>query len=328
MNIRQITSALTKPRIIAPTVFMAVATGKTMLDYEKAKPEKKRRILAKDSAMLFGSLAGFMLMNPLTRRLCKNPNINKSVINSTQYILTQTVSAVLNTLAGITGAVCANELVHKYVLNRPAFTPDVKPENKTNTPASSGAPLFVQSNVFKNFNYVNQSAQYTAGALLSLPSVSNFTTAPLIALTGMSVANTNGYNNKIKRTAKELIANSLIPTVLVSTVSLMVNNKKGVIKYPALLGALATGSFAGNMLAKRYQEKLYETIDSIDFQNINFKRAFKARSKSEKTNISYSQQPQELCGKCAGGTFDIETLPPAPLMAGTEATGGMFYERG
>lgn len=283
MNIKHITSALTKPRILAPTVFMAVATGKTMLDYEKAKPEKKRVILAKDSSMLLGSLAGFLLINPLTRRLCKNSNINKSIVNNTRYVFAQSVSAMLNTLAGIAGAVCGNELVHKYVLNRPYFAPKTPKDVQAQAlQAAAGNPLFIQSKVFKNFNYVNESAQYTAGALLSLPYVSNFTTAPLIALTGMSVANTHGYSNKVKRTAKELIANSLIPTILVSAVSLMVNNKKGFIKYPSLLGALITGSVAGNLLAKRYQDKLYETIDSIDFQNINFKRAFKARAQSEK----------------------------------------------
>ena len=38
MNIKRIATALTRPRVLAPTVFLAVGTGKTMLDYEKAKP--------------------------------------------------------------------------------------------------------------------------------------------------------------------------------------------------------------------------------------------------------------------------------------------------
>ena len=113
--------------------------------------------------------------------------------------------------------------------------------------------------------------------MLSLPGMSVFTAVPMIALTGMSVAKLDGYNNKIKRTSKELIANSLIPSLLVAGVSLAVENKKNYIKYPALLAALIGGAYAGREVADLYQDKLDETIDSIDFQNIDFKRAFKGR---------------------------------------------------
>lgn len=283
MNIRNVATIITKPRIITPTVFLAVGTGKTLLDYEKSKPDNKKRLLAKNTAMLCGSLAGFLAMNPVSRLICKMPSSPKTIINSTRYIATQSIAGVLNTFAGILGAVIANEFIHKLLLNKSCFSKKpIADNNLKNTPEQQkNTGLFAQSNVFKNFNYVNQPAQYTAGALLSLPTVSAFTTAPMIALTGISVANTKGYNNKIKRTAKELITNSLIPTVLVSATSLLVNKKKGYIKYPALLSALTTGSFIGNILAKRYQDKLFETIDSIDFQNINFKRTFRARPSQE-----------------------------------------------
>ena len=86
MNVRpqKLATILTKPRILVPTVFMAVGTGKTMLDYEKAKPEKKRRIFAKDSAMLLGSLGGFLLMKAPAKWLCgKESNIPKNILQST-----------------------------------------------------------------------------------------------------------------------------------------------------------------------------------------------------------------------------------------------------
>lgn len=279
MNIKQVTSVLTRPRILAPTVFLAVGTGKTLLDYEKAKPEKKKRVLAKDSAILTGSLAGFLMINPFTRMLCQNPNIKKALLKNTHYVLTQSIAGVLNTFAGIAGAVCGNELVHKYVLNRPYFQPA---QNTAPITVTNENKFFMESNVFKNFNYVNKTAAQTAGAVLSLPNMSHFT-APMIALTGMSVAKTDGYNNKIKRTAKELIANSLIPTFVVSAASLLVNNQKNYVKYPVLTGALAAGAYAGTKLAEQYQDKLDETIDSIDFQNINFKSAFKGNH--EKNSI-------------------------------------------
>lgn len=281
MNIKHVTSVLTRPRILAPTVFLAVGTGKTLLDYEKAKPQRKKRIMAKDSAILAGSLAGFLLINPFTRMLCQNPNVKKAMLKNTHYVITQSIAGVLNTFAGIAGAVCGNELVHKYVLNKKYFQLPQKTDSKVE---SNQNKFFLESDVFKNFNYVNKTAAQTAGAVLSLPNMSHFT-APMIALTGMSVAKTDGYNNKIKRTAKELIANSLIPTFVVSAASLLVNNQKNYVKYPVLTGALAAGSYAGTKLAEQYQDKLDETIDSIDFQNINFKSAFKGNHEKNSTDV-------------------------------------------
>lgn len=289
MNVRpqKLATILTKPRILVPTVFMAVGTGKTMLDYEKAKPEKKRRIFAKDSAMLLGSLAGFLLMKAPAKWLCgKESNIPKNILQSTSYVIKQSVAGALSTLGGIVGAVCGNEVVHKFVLDKPYFNekPKVEPQEETANKKTgkedakakdSFDKFFAENKVFEKFNYANKHAAQTAGFFLSLPGVSNFSAPPMIALTGMSVAKMEGYNNKIKRTSKELIANCLIPSLLVSAVSLAVSKKTGYIKYPAILASLVAGSFAGTKLADLYQNKLDETIDSIDFQRITFKRNVK-----------------------------------------------------
>ena len=273
MNVRKVTNFLSKPSILAPTVFLAVGTGKTFLDYEKAKPEKKRRTLIKDAAILSGAAAGFMLLNPLSRKICKNNPINNSLIKNTKYILSQSCAAVINTLAGILGAVFANKLVYKFVLNKPYFnTPTEKDTIKPNNVNDIFYNLFfTESGVFNKFNYINKPAKQTAGAILSLPNMSYFS-APLVALTGMSIAKEEGYNKQMKLTAKELIANCLVPTFLVSTISILVFNKKNYIKYPALLAGLIAGSYAGNKLAEKYQDKLYETIDSVHFKSINFKK--------------------------------------------------------
>lgn len=278
MNIKQVSKALTSPRFLAPTVFLAVSTGKTMHDYEKAKPSKKKSVLVKDAAMLTGSLAGFMVTNPLANALCKKNLFNKIVLKQTEYIVKQSIGAVAVTLGGILGAIGANEIAHKYILNKPYFN---EPEKKAPQVASDHKVL-IESNVFQNFNYVNEEFKRTAFTVLSLPNMSLLTAAPMLALTGMSVAKTEGYNNKIKRTAKELIANSLIPTVLISGISLAVDNKKWYIKYPGLFVALTVGSLVGRKVAEKYHDKWDDAIDSIDFKNINFKRAFKELDKAEK----------------------------------------------
>lgn len=277
MNIKQVSKALSSPRFLAPTVFLAVSTGKTMHDYEKARPSKKKTVLVKDTAMLTGSLAGFLVTNPIANALCKKNVFNKVVLKQTEYILKQTAGAVAVTLGGILGAIGANELAHKYILSKSFFKQQEIADKK-----ALEHKVLVESKVFQNFNYVNQQFKQTAFTVLSLPNMSLLTAAPMLALTGMSVAKTEGYNNKIKRTAKELIANSLVPTVLISGVSLAVDNKKWYIKYPALFVALTVGSLAGRKVAEKYHNKWDDAIDSIDFKNINFKRAIESFEKGKK----------------------------------------------
>ena len=277
MNIKQVSKALSSPRFLAPTVFLAVSTGKTMHDYEKARPSKKKTVLVKDTAMLTGSLAGFLVTNPIANALCKKNVFNKVVLKQTEYILKQTAGAVAVTLGGILGAIGANELAHKYILSKSFFKQQEIADKK-----ALEHKVLVESKVFQNFNYVNQQFKQTAFTVLSLPNMSLLTAAPMLALTGMSVAKTEGYNNKIKRTAKELIANSLVPTVLISGVSLAVDNKKWYIKYPALFVALTVGSLAGRKVAEKYHNKWDDAIDSIDFKNINFKRAIESFEKDKK----------------------------------------------
>lgn len=282
MNIKQVSKAITSPRVLAPTVFLAVSTGKTLQDYEKAKPSKKKNVLVKDTAMLTGSLLGFIATNPIAKALCNKNHFNKIVLKQTEYIARQSTGAVAVTFGGILGAVLANDFAHKFILNRPYFKKQTQQEQQTEK-----NKILFESNVFQNFNYVNKQFKQTAFTVLSLPNMSLLTAAPILALTGLSVAQTEGYNNKIKRTAKELIANSLVPTVLISATSLAVENKKWYIKYPALFGGLTVGSYAGKKFSEKYHDKWDDAIDSINLENINLKQAFNFKGinqKADKTN--------------------------------------------
>ena len=282
MNIKQVSKAITSPQVLAPTVFLAVSTGKTIHDYEKTKPSKKKSVLVKDSAMLTGSLLGFIATNPIAKALCNKNHFNKIVLKQTEYIARQTAGALIVTFGGIMGAIWANSFAHKFILNRPYF-------NKEQEQPAENSKLLFESNVFKNFNYVNNQFKQTAFTVLALPNMSLLTAAPMLALTGMSVAKTEGYNNKIKRTAKELIANSLIPTIIISAASLPVENKKWYIKYPVLFGALTAGAYAGRKVSEKYHDKWDDAIDSIDFQHINLKQAFNFKGIKNAAEVENAQ---------------------------------------
>ena len=94
----------------------------------------------------------------------------------------------------------------------------------------------------------------------------------MIALTGFSVADTKGYHNKLKKTTYELLANVLIPTIFVSATGLFVHDKKSLVKYPALFLALVGGSYAGEFVASSFKDKIYKTIDGMNFNFDNVKK--------------------------------------------------------
>lgn len=304
MKTNAIATLITKPRILGPAVFIGVGLVKTVHDYRKEKPERKKRVLLKDGAILAGSVAGFALVSPLTRLLCRTKfaemflkNVKKFVSSSaeksfqphskaslglqkllknTEHVLKESIAGTINTFAGIVGAIYSNEFMHKYVLSKPKVTDQ---STKQSEPAKHGKSIdvkskgyFQESKVFNNFNYIDKSlAKDAANSMFStLSDMPNMRVLekPMIALAGFSVANTKGYHNKFKKTSYELLANTLIPTIFVSAMTLAVEKKEPMKKYPALFAALTLGALVGAKVANKYKEKINETIDGIDMKHI------------------------------------------------------------
>lgn len=306
MKTNPVLTILSKPRVMGPAVFVAVGVAKACQDYKKEKPETKTKILLKDSAILTGSILGFALVNPMTRAFCgtkfvelfvnssknlvsrfyKLPDkgsikaIEKTekVMKNVEHVIKESAAGTINTFAGIVGAIYANELMHKYVFSNPRFLEKFasKPaniESSANQAANIERNLFFKnSSAFSSFNYVNMEfAKNTASRVFStisdVPGM-RLLEKPMIALTGFSVANTKGYHNKLKKTTYELLANTLIPTIFVTAMSLAVENKRPLIKYPALFFALTLGAAVGTKVADVYKNKINETIDSMNIDYI------------------------------------------------------------
>jgi len=268
INTKQVAKYITHPRILAPTLLIAVGAGKMLKDCNSAKPYEKKQIIIKDSAILAGSVAGFALMNPVTSLFCRKEVFINQVIKNTSYVIKQSLAATLNTFAGVVGAVFANEFVKKHVLNKVYFCPP--PVWLEDSPEKQKV-----NDIFKNFNMfpsnvATKTANRVVGNISDIPSM-RVLSSPMIALTGFSVANTDGYHNKLKKTTKELMANALIPTAFVSVASLLVANKRNIIKIPALLSALVLGSYVGMVTAEKSQRVIGEKIDSIDLNRLKLK---------------------------------------------------------
>lgn len=133
------------------------------------------------------------------------------------------------------------------------------------TSSNKGKGYFSNSNVFSKFDYsgkdvAKKAADRVVSTVSDLPEM-KILSSPMIALTGFSVANTEGYNNKIKKTSYELLANTMIPTMFVTAASLLVENKKAVVKYPSLLASLLLGAFCGKKVADSIQDDMNKKID-------------------------------------------------------------------
>jgi hypothetical protein len=276
---KPITNFISQPHKIGPVIFIATGIYKTCKDYKDAY--NKKAVLAKDAAILAGSAAAFAVIFPVTRRLCnaqfiesvaklfkknvvKNPAVDS--LKKTEYVVKECVGGVLNTLAGVLGAIYSNALMQKYVLNKPFFVKE-KPENPS--------PAVPQSRVFQRFDYINKTpVGYTVNRMFTtmsdMPDL-KLLEKPMIALTGFSVANTDGYHNKFKKTTHELLSNTLIPTFFVSVASLFTNNSKSYVKYPVLLASLLTGAVAGAKVSEKYKDKIDKKIDGMNMKYIALK---------------------------------------------------------
>ena len=265
ISLKQLSKVLTSPRVLTPAVFLGVGAGKTYRDYKKEEYPTKKQILIKDFSVLSGASAGCALAAFVFNKFFNYElfSTNKKTLKNIEYILKQSCSSVLTTLLGIGCALFLHEPIEKFLLRK------LKNKQQKEQIKKSSAPKFIsQTNVFKDFIInTNGSTVKTAEKVFTnmsdLPSMKVFS-APRVALTSFSVVETSGYDNKVKKTTKEIIANTLIPTIFVSTTSIFVNNQKGIIKYPSLLLSLITGTIAGNFVANKTEKQIDNTIDTIN----------------------------------------------------------------
>lgn len=305
-RITKFTNYITQPKIAGPAVFLGIGINKTYKDYKKAPDHQKRKTIGKDTAVLLGTTAGYMLATALSKRISKtelirdlsfyfekkgflksfknnikNETIKKAMhkteqitfssLEKTEYIVKECIGGVLSALGATIGAVYTNALANKYLLNKAFFNPPAKQDN--NPQPIKQASLTNNNPIFQKFDYINpkmatQAAYAVVGSLGDLTPF-KLLEKPLVALGGFSIANVDGYDNKLKKTSHDLLANALVPTFFVSIVSLFVKNKHPLIKYPVISTALFTGVCAGKKIADRYQKKIDEQIDKMDMKYIS-----------------------------------------------------------
>lgn len=260
---KQISTALTSPRILTPAVFLGIGAAKTFKDYQNEPAENKKQILIKDTSVLAGASAGCALSAIIFNKFFNYElfNTNKKVLKNIEYILKQTCSSVLTSLLGVSCAILLHEPVEKFIIKKLKKNIIIE-KPKENFPITNK-----QNEVFKDFIAATpQNTIKTAGKVITnisdLPSMRVFS-APMVALTSFSVANTSGYDNKVKKTTKEILANTLIPTIFVSATAIFANKQKSFIKYPSLLLSLAAGTITGNYIADKTEKHINKTVDII-----------------------------------------------------------------
>lgn len=219
------------------------------------------------------------LLNPKSTKVQKVLDLTKKTVltslETTETIFKDCIAGVLNTFFGFLGAIYSSALMKKYVLNKPFFNPEPtspKEENKT-ADQSRYNGYFQNSQVFQNFNMNSDTAKtvkHITTTVLGMPQVKIFDT-PLMAVSGISIAETKGYHNKFKKTTYSLLAYTLVPTFFYSLMTAFVKNAKPIIKYPLLIASLIGGTYAGKAIGDKYKDKIDKEIDKIDMRYIAIK---------------------------------------------------------
>ncbi len=84
-------STLTKPKYLAPVVFVAVGGRKAYTDYLSAEPDKKNKTLIKDITVLFSSAAGYAGSIAVLKKI---PNI--PIVENTARLITKGIKNIAN----------------------------------------------------------------------------------------------------------------------------------------------------------------------------------------------------------------------------------------
>lgn len=279
-------------------MFLAIGAAATIKDYHNAQENEKLKVLVKNSSMLAGSVLAFSLINPLTKafvntemvkntvkltkklvfKIAKKEITSHKVIKNTQKAIEQTekvvktsIAATVNTFAGVAGAVAGSELVSRFVLNKPFFDAlnkrKIKDDTENDNSLQNNNGFFKNTAVFNNFDYttpkiLKEASDRVFATFTDMPDV-RLLSAPMVALTGFSVAKTDGYDNKLKKTSYELLANTFVPTIFVTAASIFLEHKKPVLKYLGMFAALFVGAVAGKYAADKITPVINQKIDKF-----------------------------------------------------------------
>lgn len=189
----------------------------------------------------------------------------KYSLNSIERALKDCIGASLLTLAAFGGALGANEVLtklifrkHKNVSNseKSAITTEQLKKIAENEEKRVARYMkFVDERIAKD------SANNAFSIIIKDIPTLKMLDKPLVALAGFDIVKEKTMEDKFKKTTHDLIANTLIPTFVISIVTAITQNMHNFIRVPLVILSAVGGAFAGKHVGEDINTKFQERID-------------------------------------------------------------------
>lgn len=192
-------------------------------------------------------------------------NAVKYSLNSIERAIKDCISASLITLAAFGGGLASNSILTKFIFQKhKSYT--AKENKQTNPQNTQKEKELEQKRIARYMKYVDEkiakdSANNAFSAIIKdIPSL-KMLDKPLVALAGFDIIKEKTFEDRFKRTTHELIANTLIPTFIISIASALTQTMQNFIKVPLLFIAAVGGAYAGKHVGEKVKNKFPEHLD-------------------------------------------------------------------
>lgn len=192
-------------------------------------------------------------------------NAVKYSLNSIERAIKDCIGGALMTLSAFGGALGANEILTKLIFRKhknlnntektAITTEQLKKETEKEQKRVARYMKFVDEKIAKD------SANSAFFAIVKDIPTLNMLDKPLVALAGFDIIKEKTFEDRFKRTTHDLIANTLIPTFIISITTAITQNMHNVIRFPLIILAAVGGSFAGKHAGEKVKNNFPEHLD-------------------------------------------------------------------
>lgn len=189
----------------------------------------------------------------------------KYSLNSIERAIKDCIGAAFLTLSAFGGALGANALLTKIIFKK-RKNPEQKPEKTISQEEFKENTKKEEKRIARYMKFVDDkiakdSANNAFSAIIKDIPALKMLDKPLVALAGFDIIKEKTFEDRFKRTTNELIANTLIPTFIISIATAITQNMHNFIRFPLVVLSAVGGAYAGKQAGEKVKNKFPEHLD-------------------------------------------------------------------
>lgn len=192
-------------------------------------------------------------------------NAVKYSLNSIERAVKDCIGSSFVTLAAFGGGLASNAVLTKFIFQKHK---NIEPSEKATitTEKIKQEDEIEQKRIARYMKYVDEkiakdSANNAFSAIIKDIPTLKMLDKPLVALAGFDIIKEKTFEDRFKRTTHELIANTLIPTFVISITSVLTERMQNFIRVPLLFLGAVGGAYAGKNIGEKVKNKFPEHLD-------------------------------------------------------------------